>query len=405
MEHINKIGTILKLKREEQGLKIQDIAFKTKINVNVLKLLEENDLKKLPNKTYVKGFVKSYSSFVGLDIKESLEILESNYSEMLGTSKPVDTAHVHLGSLQSENLEESESEEMKETFLSIVHVFFTKKLLYLSIAVFVVFLIIKGITTFFSNLNFEKEIVSKPEISTEVAEVESPELKAPEENILQMESHKELLKEVVEKEKATAPVEAEKEVLTKIDPKDEPVKEIKKIVKVVEEEEDEKEAEKKESITLPAGKFPFKKFYPAPRDMYELSKDSTEVNDPNLLPPSIKSSNVDGKQNVYIVATEEDTWISYKVDDEPIKRYVLKQGKRVLIKGDKVLLFMGNFNSVKVFYNNSLVTADTKTGVKSMIFPESIAGDYELPLFPSYKGIPYTTNEYKNNMIEETATN
>jgi hypothetical protein len=36
-----------------------------------------------------------------------------------------------------------------------------------------------------------------------------------------------------------------------------------------------------------------------------------------------------------------------------------------------------------------------------MIFPERLAADYELPLFPSYKGIPIKADVYKANMATE----
>ena len=106
-------------------------------------------------------------------------------------------------------------------------------------------------------------------------------------------------------------------------------------------------------------------------------------------------------QNVYIVATDGDTWISYQSDDEDIKRFVLKQGRSVLIKGKTILLFMGNINISKIFLNNKLIKTYSKTGVKSIIFPESEAKDYELPLFPSYKGVPMKASVYKENMAEK----
>ena len=55
-----KVGTFLKKEREANKLSINDVASKTKINLNILKHLEANALDQLPNKTYVKGFVKSY---------------------------------------------------------------------------------------------------------------------------------------------------------------------------------------------------------------------------------------------------------------------------------------------------------------------------------------------------------
>jgi hypothetical protein len=62
---------------------------------------------------------------------------------------------------------------------------------------------------------------------------------------------------------------------------------------------------------------------------------------------------------------------------------------------------MGNFNATAVFLNNQLVTAQTRTGVKSMIFPEKNGVNFQLPLFPSVNGIPYSASEYKANMAKK----
>ena len=59
---------------------------------------------------------------------------------------------------------------------------------------------------------------------------------------------------------------------------------------------------------------------------------------------------------------------------------------------------MGNFNATKVFYNNELITAKTRTGVKSMIFPKEIGSEHVLPLFPTFHGVPYTSANYRANM-------
>ena len=61
---------------------------------------------------------------------------------------------------------------------------------------------------------------------------------------------------------------------------------------------------------------------------------------------------------------------------------------------------MGNLNVAKIFLNNKLINAESKTGVKSIIFPQSEAINYELPLFPSFKGIPMKSSQYKQNMAE-----
>jgi cytoskeleton protein RodZ len=134
MEDKILIGTLLKTQREHLSYSIRDIASKTKINLNILKSLEDNDLNALPNKTYVKGFVKSYAKTVGIHQDDAMDSLELTYQEVLGIVPEKEDQPTQLGSLQSTNTEETENEEMKETFVSIAQGFFNKKYYTLSLS-------------------------------------------------------------------------------------------------------------------------------------------------------------------------------------------------------------------------------------------------------------------------------
>ena len=61
------IGEILKRAREEKNLSIEDVNRATKISVNVINSLEQDDLDSFASDTYLKGFLKSYAAFLGLD--------------------------------------------------------------------------------------------------------------------------------------------------------------------------------------------------------------------------------------------------------------------------------------------------------------------------------------------------
>lgn len=408
MEQSNTIGTLLKKCRESKNISIEEIAQKTKININILKALEEDDLHNLPNKTYVRGFVANYAKTVGLDTNDARNSLENTYNIKFGHLVDETSPQKTLGALQADNPEEDETEEIKETLISIVQGFLNKKVIYALVGLLVLFVIGKGVVGFLSQLSFERKNITETTPSSKQVTDEKLMLKSSDANILEMEATKKLAKEVMEDskkevlkkeelKKVPASQEAKLAEKEKIQKKEEPKKE-------VAEKKEETKTEKKPEIKLINGKFPFKKFYPAPREMYTIVKDAPEANDPTLLPSNIKASVVSGKQNVYVVATKQDTWISYKSDQAKIKRFVLKKGRRILIKGERVLLFMGNFNAATIFLNNELITAQTKTGVKSMIFPESAAEDFELPLFPSYKGVPYSAEDYKANMATKDET-
>ncbi len=402
MEQNQTIGTLLQEYRRKKNVGIEEVAQKTKININILRALEEDDLGSLPNKTYVRGFVTNYAKTIGLDANEAKAALDNTYLIKFGHPNGDAIKQKALGALQADNPHEDESEEIKETVISIIQGFLNKKIIYAALALIFVSLIIKGVVNFFSELNFESQTIaektSDSDAPTKAIKPEQPILKKKEDDLFKLEATKRLAKEIHKENK--------KEAIKKVEEK-----KVEKEVatnKAEEKEQDTKENKEEKKLDktpqLVDGKFPFKKFHATPKNMYDLDENAPEISDASLLPPTIKASIVENKQNVYIVAVGADTWISYKVDDEKIKRYVLKQGHRVLIRGDKILLFMGNFNASKVFLNNKLVTAKTSSGVKSLIFPEDIAGDYQLPLFPSYKGIPYSADYYQANMATQEET-
>jgi hypothetical protein len=60
-------------------------------------------------------------------------------------------------------------------------------------------------------------------------------------------------------------------------------------------------------------------------------------------------------------------------------------------------------NVTKIFYNNYLVNAASKSGVKSLVFPEESNEKFKLPLFPKASDdILYTSEDYQKRMkVEE----
>jgi len=71
------IGLKLKKEREARGLTLKDASSKTRIQEKFLDALEKDDLALLPNPVYVKGFLKKYAEFLGLDIKPLVEEFEN----------------------------------------------------------------------------------------------------------------------------------------------------------------------------------------------------------------------------------------------------------------------------------------------------------------------------------------
>ncbi len=75
------VGEILKKVRIEKKFNFEDIEKATKIRKKFLIALEENDWNKLPSMPYIKGFIRNYSSFLGLKPDEMVAIFRRHFQE------------------------------------------------------------------------------------------------------------------------------------------------------------------------------------------------------------------------------------------------------------------------------------------------------------------------------------
>ncbi|QQE80869.1 RodZ domain-containing protein [Alicyclobacillus sp. SO9] len=71
-----EVGQVLRRKREELGLSLDDIQTKTKIRKRYLEAIETGDWSVLPGDVYARGFVRSYADALGLDGFELLNQLD-----------------------------------------------------------------------------------------------------------------------------------------------------------------------------------------------------------------------------------------------------------------------------------------------------------------------------------------
>ncbi len=64
------LGQYLRSAREARGMDLHNAAQQTRIKINYLKALEEEDFSRLPGEVFVKGFLKNYGKFLRLDESE-----------------------------------------------------------------------------------------------------------------------------------------------------------------------------------------------------------------------------------------------------------------------------------------------------------------------------------------------
>jgi len=98
-------GQILKENRLRKGVTISEVSLSTKITIKTLQAIEEGDPLNLPPKTFLRGFVRSYAVFLGLDPEE---ILRTFHEEMGSTlSRPTTASGTSPAELNATATEEA----------------------------------------------------------------------------------------------------------------------------------------------------------------------------------------------------------------------------------------------------------------------------------------------------------
>ena len=69
---VGTVGARLRAAREVRRLSVHAIATTTKIPVDALDALEENDVARLPGGIFSRGFVRSYAAAVGLNPEQTV---------------------------------------------------------------------------------------------------------------------------------------------------------------------------------------------------------------------------------------------------------------------------------------------------------------------------------------------
>ena len=72
------IGQRLKIAREDQRLTLEQVFESTRIRVQYLQALEEDDLSVMPSPVQARGYLRNYAEFLGLDVAKLLEDLRED---------------------------------------------------------------------------------------------------------------------------------------------------------------------------------------------------------------------------------------------------------------------------------------------------------------------------------------
>lgn len=379
------IGDHLRARREEIKLSLEKVSQKTKINLNILRALEANNFQALPSPAYIKGFVLSYARVVGISPTDVITKLEYSYLTIMGKPFPAlnhtrqQTAEVEAAAASApseapaEVLDQDKRSQERQRLIVPAVVF---------AGICIVFVGLYQLVT----KTIDSETNSTTEKPYGPTFVPSSEL---------VDINKSVEEKAVVKAAAEAAAVAAAETAKIAEEK-----------KAAEPKTDEKKPE--EVKPQPPEKevrrnFPDKDFRKITVRLFAVLPDAPENQDDSILPQRIKDAWNKELENVFVKATDGNTWMSYKVDQNPIESVILEKGKDIFLQGKEILMFLGNVRVTKIFYQNRLIDAPTKTGFKSLIFPESQATKHMLPLFPKASDdILYTAEEYQRRMkIEE----
>jgi cytoskeleton protein RodZ len=86
---MKKTGELLKAAREEKGLSLHEVGIFLKINTRILQAIEDGDLTRLPAKTFLRGFIQSYSKYLKLNSEEVLQVFQNELKPAAEISEPV----------------------------------------------------------------------------------------------------------------------------------------------------------------------------------------------------------------------------------------------------------------------------------------------------------------------------
>lgn len=76
--HLETLGEFLRYHREQKLISLEELSMKTKIRIQQLANLEQNNFMELPNAVYLKGFIKSICNELDVNVELALKYLNEN---------------------------------------------------------------------------------------------------------------------------------------------------------------------------------------------------------------------------------------------------------------------------------------------------------------------------------------
>ncbi|HIU64529.1 MAG TPA: helix-turn-helix domain-containing protein, partial [Candidatus Avacidaminococcus intestinavium] len=107
---MSSIGEILKNAREAKGISIQQVADATSIRVLYLEAIEAEQFTVVPGEVYLKGFIRNYGNFLGMDGAALVEL----YKEQVKAQEPEQIAQEVEDAVSVNTLRNKRREKKRE---------------------------------------------------------------------------------------------------------------------------------------------------------------------------------------------------------------------------------------------------------------------------------------------------
>jgi cytoskeletal protein RodZ len=403
-----RIGDFLKQAREERGIELKFIAQRTKINYNILKKLEENRLEDLPNVTYVKSFVTHYAKEINLNLEEALTILDSTY-ESYDFKNGIKNNKIRLRT----NFLEGHTEEKPfniQDFLNENKIFVTVSIT--SLAALALILLIRNAQSpktdvkpkvettaeaFITPALDESSVTPSVTVTSTINVTAIPTLTptktvtatptpTPTKTATPTPTPTKTATPTPTPTKTATPTPTPTKTAT---PTPTPTKTATPTPTPTPSATPERKISKEsfDGIDLK----------PFPAALFTIDKSAEELNNEEILPANYKAALTIPGQSVYIRAYEDSNWLTYRVDNNQIKAFTLRQGRTLYLRGGQIILQVGNASKARIFYRSGLMRFAKGAGTVNIVLPPEKTSEYSLPLFIRDKeGTIYSSKDYQS---------
>jgi cytoskeletal protein RodZ len=90
---VQTLGEILRSEREKKGLSVKEIEVATSIRTIYISAIEEGNYSIIPGEVYLKGFIRNYSNFLGLDGQQFVDLYRQSQNSTSSTEEIVSNAN------------------------------------------------------------------------------------------------------------------------------------------------------------------------------------------------------------------------------------------------------------------------------------------------------------------------